>query len=146
MNTQEAYEYMRVYLTREGARQATDDRGDCLYETTIGGELHRCAVGCLLTPESLNGRARPTLDVEKPVMLRDYLGSVDGLLRRFSVPELRDVDKGFLLAAQKLHDERENWKGGRFKVELLDDLAHNYGLKVVKDEVPAGPVRQLTPA
>lgn len=145
MNTQEAYELMRVYLTREGARQAVDNDGDCLYETTIGRELHRCAVGCLLMPSSLDERAQPVNNlVEQQVALRHYLGSVEGLLRRFSVPELRDVELGFLRDAQELHDKAENWKGGKFNVALLDDLAHNYGLDVVKDEVPAEPVAELT--
>lgn len=133
MNTQEAYEYMRVYLTREGARQATDDQGDCMYEAVVGGELHRCAVGCLLTPKSLNSKSQPRVRGEKRITLRDYLGSAEGLLRRFPVPELRDVELKFLVDAQELHDEAENWKGGRFNVALLDGLALNYGLKVVVD-------------
>ena len=146
MNTQEAYEYMRVYLTREGARQAVAGYGDCMYEAYMEGEPHRCAVGCLLTAESLNERSLPTDDLEEPVILRNYLGSADGLLRRFSVPELRDVEVGFLLGAQELHDEGENWTGGRFNVALLDDLAHNYGLKVVVDEpVVETPVTEPEP-
>ena len=50
MTTQDAYERMRIYLTRPGARQAKNmpgPQGVCLYETDIEGELHRWAVGAL---------------------------------------------------------------------------------------------------
>ena len=147
MNTQEAYEYMRVYLTREGARQAIDKAGDCMYEGRIEGAIHRCAVGCLLTPESLNERMQSGSQCgdERTVTLRDYLGSVVGVLKHFSVPELRDIDRNFLDEAQKLHDERENWKGGKFNVALLNDLAHDHGLKVMMDElVEVEPEQVLT--
>jgi hypothetical protein len=130
MNTQQAYEYMRTYLTREGAVQATDKDGSCMYETVMGARgLQRCAVGCLLTPETLNQYSE-----RLETTVRDYTGSVLGLFDEFDVPELADVNTDFLSKAQDIHDEEHNWNTGKFCVAMLDDLARKFGLEVVVDE------------
>lgn len=144
MNTQQAYELMRVYLTREGARQATNGNGDCMYEAVIGGEVHRCAVGCLLTPRSLNSYSET-----EDASLRNSINGVEGLLVEFYVPELDDVDVTFLSGAQSVHDDGDNWQGGKFDVSKLDELAERFGLTVVADEVPEPVIafeQTLTPA
>ncbi len=130
MNTQQAYEYMRTYLTREGAVRAVNDVGDCVYETEMKARgIQRCAVGCLLTPETLNQYSEAQNST-----VREYCGSVVGLVDYFDVPELAEVDQGFLSKAQELHDLEQNWPGGKFRVIKLDALAFEFGLKVVVDK------------
>lgn len=132
MTTQEAYEMMRIYLTRPGAVRAVNESDDCMYETHIRGEIHRCAVGCLLTPDSLDELSGE--EFQRP--LREFVGTIGHVLREFSVPELRSVDFQFLQEAQRLHDDEGSWIGGFFNVRRLDALADRYGLQVVKDEEP----------
>lgn len=130
MTTQQAYEYMRTYLTREGAVRAVDSESDCMYETVMEDSgLQRCAVGCLLTPKTINQYSK-----QVNTTVRNYRGSVIGLVDHFDVPELSEVDIHFLTRAQELHDAYENWESGKFNVAFLDALAFEYGLKVVQDE------------
>ena len=91
--------------------------------------LQRCAVGCLLTPETLNQYSE-----RLETTVRDYTGSVLGLFDEFDVPELADVNTDFLSKAQDIHDEEHNWNTGKFCVAMLDDLARKFGLEVVVDE------------
>lgn len=128
MTTQEAYERMRIYLTRPGARQAKTEPGPnglCLYEVELDGAPHRCAVGCLLAPDTIasckhdSGATVFALVVEYPLAERD----------------LANVDLDFLAGCQCLHDDPGNWEHGVFNVRWLDALARDYGLNVVSDEV-----------
>lgn len=137
MTTQEAYELMRAYLTRPGARQAySPDKGQCQYETRIEGETHKCAVGCLLTPASL--RSKGATDAP----LRNYMGGALGVLANYKPPELMFVEQLFLNDAQTVHDNPDNWKGGSFNAAALDMVAVQHGLRVVKNESPV-PDREL---
>lgn len=152
MTVQQAYELMRVYLTRPGARQA-GALGNCMYETVIKEELHRCAVGCLLTPEDLSQSVLISHEtaaelsamkthVGEMVELRDFQGSFGSALMagyRPSIMEIEDQVEGetmfnFLEEAQGLHDSKANWETGKFDVQKLDMLAHRYRLKVVREE------------
>jgi hypothetical protein len=150
MTTQEAYELMRVYLTRPGARRAANE-GTCQYEAVMLGEVHRCAVGCLLSPETLNQTRYiseefaedagfdDTTQVGMHVRLADLRGglaTIHGL--EYVLPELDEVDFDFLEGAQYVHDNKNNWKGGKFDVVELDKLAGRHGLTVVSDK----PVRE----
>lgn len=159
MTTQEAYELMRVYLTRPGASWAGDDKG-CLYETVIRGATHRCAVGCLLSPETLNqtryishefaeNHFDDTDQGGKNVRLRKLRGSAEMLFDiGYDLPELDGVSHGFLTSAQACHDDQRNWPpNGGFNVAALDWIAADYGLTVVNDE-PAikGAPRELVTA
>jgi hypothetical protein len=143
VTTQEVYELMRVYLTRPGARQATRD-GLCRYEALKDGEIHRCAIGCLLGPDTLSqvrfydngGQCRGDYE------LRVFPGSLEALFEAsFELPELDGADYEFLASAQTLHDNGENWLGGHFHVRALDELARRYGLRIVSDEDPEGVTR-----
>jgi hypothetical protein len=140
MDTQLAYEGMRAYLTRPGARPAVDINADgfwdsCYYEKDFDGEVHRCAVGCLLSPEALAELER------EGALTSGFEGAHDksAALRR----DLAGVDKRFLLDAQIIHDSSENWEDGKFDPIALDVLAAENGLKIVTDvttieEVPVG--------
>lgn len=140
MTTQEAYELMRTYLTRPGARRAWDDV--CLYETVIDDATHRCAVGCLLTPATLDSEVH--IDVDggfdefmwgKNVPLRQFHGNLQAAYQAgYEIPELDGVDHNFLATAQAVHDDIQNWENGTFNVAALDYAARKFGLKVVTDE------------
>ena len=152
MTTQEAYELMRIYLTRPGARRAVIWGGSaCMYEMVEMGEVHRCAVGCLLSPETLNQTRYISLEIAEElgfhersqvgssVRLADLRGGLSAVVGlKYDVPELEEVDGGFLEEAQFIHDNKENWVGGKFNVVALDVLAADYDLTVVRDE----PVRE----
>lgn len=152
MNEQQAYEMMRVYLARPGAQQALSEDG-CLYETTIRGELHRCAIGCLLTPETLGQEQLVPYDHQPPefaqeekdilVELRDFRGGLASVLHYgYELPEFAEMHNfAFIEAAQSLHDSASCWAGGRFDVSQLDKLAARHRLTVVTDE----PVEQGAP-
>lgn len=151
MRTQEAYELMRVYLTRPGACRAEDGDG-CMYETTIQGVLHRCAVGCLLTAQDLAQEVE--INAEdlandwasgrhgESVALRDFRGTVHDILLAGYMPSALTSDDevederlfAFLTDAQRLHDHAGSWPEDLFNVTLLDDLAAHHGLEVVKEE------------
>lgn len=131
MDTQTAYEMMRVYLTRPGARRAftiTKSGSEwCAYETQMDGEIHRCAVGCLLSPTALDEEG-----------FAGYMGDIDqvwdeGALFWLVKDELADIEFDFLRAAQEIHDSESNWEGGYFHVEKLDQLAAEFELEVVKE-------------
>lgn len=148
MDTQEAYELMRIYLTRPGARQATVQVGNpCNYEINLDGFIHRCAVGCLLTESTLSQEVMigeetdlysyKTGDI---VRLRDFMGNLSVLGEvGFRLPELDQVDLGFLDEAQSIHDNHNNWSENGFIVEILDDLARRFKLEVVTDEPQGAP-------
>lgn len=140
---------MRVYLTRPGAQRASD--GDaCWYEMEADGVLHRCAIGCLLTEQSLSETRYISAEFaqqncheqsEQTIPLRDLRGGIAVMLQLgYDPPELRDVDPGFLEQAQVCHDAACNWEDGVFKVEELDELAARYTLTVVDE--PEGAPRE----
>lgn len=139
MNTQQAYEMMRIYLGRPGARRAYGST-TCMYEIQIQGKMHRCAIGCLLSPETLNQtRQVRHRHPRRPIMgvcaLKDISGglaTVRGL--GYELPELDGVNPLFLEEAQMAHDNLMNWAGNKFNMESLDQVARLYGLKVVGDE------------
>lgn len=126
LTTQKAYEKMRAYLTRPGARRAVDeDSGECRYEIEMAdGGIHQCAVGCILGPQALAELGRA-----------DFMGGLNGLLASSYLPlaqaMLSGVDERFLRDAQVLHDREYHWPDGVFNVRLLDDAAAKYGLEVV---------------
>ena len=143
MTTQEAYELMRVYLTRPGAQRAISNLPKvCRYETIIDGELQRCAIGCLLSPETLAATVEiddetdaPEWQVGLEVELRDFCGSLDAIyMQGYTLPELDDVSHNFLAEAQSIHDCAGSWREGKFDVRLLDGLAEKHGLTVVTEE------------
>lgn len=145
MTTQEAYEIMRVYLGRPGARQAQGCDDACRYETAIEGEIHRCAVGCLLGPETLKQTKLITMEFAdavgthqggRVVALADFVGDATHLSEvGYVVPELDDVDEAFLIKAQSLHDSATSWSDGRFDIDKLDALARDFGLDVIASPV-----------
>lgn len=138
---------MRVYLTRPGAQRATanhDGRLMCKYETLIDSEVHRCAIGCLLTPSTLSSECVVSGDGDESqlgriVALRDFMGGFPSLIDNYSPPELADVDSDFLDRAQVVHDTEAFWMGGKFDVAPLDSLAAEFGLTVVVDEPVRAP-------
>lgn len=141
METQQAYELMRTYLTRPGARRAVarfDGDEFCRYETTIEGELHRCAIGCLLSPAALAETREyydENLGWNVTGALRDFAGSLGDVLEAgFSVVDIQDCDPEFLNAAQRIHDAEASWESGKFNVALLDDAARDLGLTVIVDD------------
>lgn len=141
MTTQQAYEMMRIYLTRPGARQASLDGGACSYETEMFGEVHRCAIGCILSPAGLAETVMIDDELHEDHglthVLRDFEGGLGDLYcAGFKIEELLGVDHGFLQGAQCLHDDESNWREGKFRVALLDGLAIRHGLLPVKDGVP----------
>jgi hypothetical protein len=146
LNTQEAYELMRIYLTRPGARQAVESPDEsCRYEIVLDGEIHRCAIGCLLSPQALeetvllsneDGELDGTPMEDKAgevVALKDFLGGLSALAQAgYSLDDLADVEGDFLDGAQALHDSEGCWENGMFDVRRLDELAARHGLKVVE--------------
>lgn len=153
MDTQQAYEMMRVYLTRPGALRAVGDKGNCMYETRVNGELHRCAIGCILPLSALDSTAVvEEVSGDEPqagamVELRDFQGGILSLFEQnFDLSSLDNVDLGFLEVAQGIHDKGSSWVLNKFNVALLDAAAADYGLKVVNDDAPVGaPREELTP-
>jgi hypothetical protein len=145
MTMQEMYELMRIYLTRPGARQAIVE-GNCVYESAIEGEIHRCAIGCLLTPPQLGEKVLITQEIAdeqktmipfvgEEVALRDFQGSLAGLtMAGYSwTQDLDDSKFDFLASAQSIHDLPVNWGPEGFRVEALDSIAARRGLKVVTE-------------
>jgi len=158
MTTQEAYELMRVYLTRPGARRAVGEVS-CRYETVILDEVHRCAVGCLLSPETLNQTRYISQELAEQagfenmsqvgtwVRLADLLGGLSTMHElAYELPEFDEVDLGFLEDAQYIHDIAHNWEGGKFNVMKLDELAADFGLTVVRDKPVRKAARELVSA
>lgn len=148
MTTQQAYEMMRVYLTRPGAVRAVDSEiGYCAYEAVVDGVLQRCAVGCLLTPGTLSQEMDFTYEESSEgqngiVQLREFQGNVEQLHKDgYVLPELDGVDEDFLLKAQVLHDNSNNWTDSGFNVDMLDVLAEKHDLTVVVDK-PVGAHRK----
>lgn len=145
MTTQQAYEMMRTYMTRPGAQMAGDESGNCFYETQFPDGVQRCAVGCVLTPDTL---LRTGKEQWCDIPIKDYSGSVRGLMDYYDVPELQFVSLDFLSDAQNVHDKSENWAKGKFDVAKLDAVAKKHGLTVVSGEqkVAEGAPRELVPA
>ena len=113
----------------------------------MNGVVHRCAVGCLLTPSTL-AQTIGEDETDDLCALRDFSGTIEAVMAQdFQLPELTDVDPSFLDYAQQIHDEAANWDGGVFKVSELDEVARAFGLRVVKDDAPVTePQPLLTPA
>lgn len=148
MTTQNAYEMMRVYLTRPGARQATaTPLGPCSYEVALEGELHRCAIGCLLSPAALaqtvtfDKETADELSTDPGVWaLRDFSGGIGAICQAgYNLEELDEVDGDFLEGTQAIHDNIHNWETGVFNVGALDAFAARQGLQVVTDEPQGAP-------
>lgn len=141
MTTQQAYENMRTYLGRPGAQRAYTPIV-CRYETQILDQIHRCAVGCLLTPQTLAQTKIVGDDhnrVEMP--LRDFCGTLKAVYASgYELPELEDVDHDFLASAQAIHDNLGSWEEHTVILQL-DALARGFGLTVVTDE----PVVEVAP-
>lgn len=123
--TQQAYETMRTYLTRPGARQATwPNSPSCAYRTELDGEVHCCAVGILFTSE----------DMEH---FGTFQGGIDEIYenheeRGEELPAgIKGIDYNLLQAAQEVHDNIDNWRDGVFNAEALDKKAEELGLRPV---------------
>lgn len=131
MNTQQAYERMRAWLTRPGARRAISQDGSCYYEVQYGGDdgMQRCAVGALLSDEAIQ-------QLKETGLIRKSLGTVMSCKSSASlmIAELDGIKQGFLRAAQALHDNEDSWVGGKFRVDLLDHSASIHGLEVITDD------------
>lgn len=143
MTKQEAYEKVREYLTRPGARRAYDptpvltmdgtklENGCCRYAIEIDGETQKCAVGILLKQEDLDRS------------MASFVGGVESLLHEYGWPDyIQELGNGaddeeqqydalyFLNRLQVTHDVSDNWPNGRFDVSQLDRLARDFGLSV----------------
>ena len=127
MDTQEAYERMRAWLTRPGASRCGDSE-NCYYLDMYG---NRCAVGALLSHQTA-------------IEAAPCQGNVIGLFADVSSAgdELAHVSLNFLRDAQSLHDNTSHWQHGRFDVAVLDALAKDYSLTVVIDEPAVAPVEE----
>lgn len=146
MTKQEAYERVRNYLTRPGARRAYDptpvltvagerlENGCCRYETVIDGATQRCAVGILLEREDLD-RSMAT-----------FVGGVETLFEEYGLPDyIQEIGEGnsdserradtlyFLQSLQTAHDTITNWTEDGFEVAQLDQLAISFGLSVPQE-------------
>jgi hypothetical protein len=117
MDTQEAYELMRAWLTRPGAAISLDSV--CMYRSSDG---NRCAVGCLI-PDNLYDDS-----IEGGTVV-SWVHKENNLWKYFT-----NVDFDFLIEAQILHDLMQNWSTGKFNVQALDKLAIEFGLKLVQPE------------
>ena len=133
MTTQEAYEQIRAYFSREGAQLAWDDDLDsCQYCTEDG---RRCAVGCLipagLYDQNFEGtNIRSLIDAEHDRKYRDA-GTAPNT-RAALVDLFAGVDPVFLEKAQERHDglaEEDVLATGDF-VNRLDLLAEEFHLTV----------------
>lgn len=152
MTTQEAYERMRVYFSRPGAKRAiTDDPADddhtlCCYRTEDGAA---CAVGCLIPDELYDPaieRASATCLLTGSVNERDEEGGA--LANKIPIPQitqlLAQIDPKFLDEAQTLHDrdhhsyydEAGDWMEERNTPALfisnLDALAETFDLDITR--------------
>lgn len=142
MNMQEAYEQMRAWLTRPGAKQASAHEGaTCMYDA---GNGQRCAVGCLLSEQAILVFGGLGGDAEELVgtMLSSQEFTDEPLLGLFSEDFIAhfkeygtvvssDDAMQFLMAAQDCHDRSLNWTSEGFNVAHLDCVASDFGLKVV---------------
>lgn len=134
-NTQEAYEAIRSYFGRYGAKLAKNgdaSSGLCRYLTDDG---NKCAVGCLI-PKALYDDA-----IENSTINPGWLKNNPALAILF-----KNVDLRFLRSAQILHDDVA--KDARAFVRALDVLALAYGLNVpdsrfAQDELLTGEVKKI---
>ena len=137
MTNQEAYEQIRTYLTRPGATRAfSHDVGGCAYEIQMDDlGIHRCAVGCLLSPGAItflaDRMALSGISAHEMFTEAEYYAPV--------LAELDGTDEDFLQCAQRIHDDRDSWLGDVFDVGMLDGLADQWGLRIVGDQ-PEAPV------
>lgn len=121
-NTQTAYEMIREYFSRPGAKLARDKNPspflnfDCKYRTPDG---RKCAVGCLIPDELYNSRIE-----EKDV---DDLLQIDEMSKLFA-----HVDRFFLKRAQSAHDSNTTVDAADF-VRNLDQIAEAFRLKTPKE-------------
>lgn len=143
MTTQEAYEYMRIYFGREGARRAVPENSsegsNCRYEIELDGDKHRCAVGCLLSPSAID-----------ELYERDLMSAgIDEMVswNLLAGEELEGVDVIFLRKAQNLHDHHWNWDRGQdYIINRLDRIAARCGLRpVTATAVEAGTAKERVP-
>jgi hypothetical protein len=134
LDNQSAYENIRAYLTRPGARRAAPEGvlDTCKYEIEIDGELHRCAVGCLLAPDT----------IEALKITNQLGGDCEEVILPFFDRDLSGIDRRLLALIQNVHDTASNWASGEFNPEQLDRVVQTYGLTAVVD----APVQELVPA
>lgn len=123
MTTQEAYEKIRAYFSRDGADLAYEAYDDgarkCLYRTADG---RKCAVGCLIPDELYRPRFEGNA-VDGIVNTED--AALRELLNGKSVEGARKLT--FLVEAQEAHDGSMSV---REFIERLDELAAEHNLNV----------------
>lgn len=120
MNTYEAYEKIKAYFSKPGARlaQVRNENGAILSCEYLAPDGAKCAVGCLI-PKALY-----TTDIEG----KSAFEAMDDL--RDNDPKLYeatfgDVNLGFLEVAQQAHDEARTVEAF---LERLEEEATFYGL------------------
>lgn len=135
MTTQQYYEHVRKYFTQPDAKFGMDDMGNCVLWDEVNDR--KCAVGCAI-PE------------------KDYDSDMEGYSIydiKEAVPELFEVNSAFLRDTQTAHDRHAMspyWLGQKPTPDVqqdlapdvqqaldnfiiqLDNLARDYGLKVVQ--------------
>ena len=115
--------------------------------------LHRCAIGCLLTPDGLSEtiaigmeRAIQHNTITGNVAVRD-IGANFATLQElgYKLKDLKGVNEEFLDEAQMIHDSAGNWDhtGRNFKVEALDALAIAFELTVPVEEAEGAPLEAV---
>lgn len=111
---QKAYEQIREYFTRPDAIICYDgDSGACVYRLEgWNGQIHACAVGCLIPDNLINSRW-DVLSETADTVAKD-LG--------WSVPFGEWLKK-----IQRLHDNSESTE---YFIERLDSFAREYKLKI----------------
>jgi hypothetical protein len=103
MTTQEAYEQIKAFFSLPGAQLSQDTSHLCYYRHPDNPRI-RCAVGCLI-PDDLYKREKEGV-------------SASGVMEKFELPLLDDVNPEFLDEVQRMHDEANT--GGEFLASLAD--------------------------
>lgn len=134
MTTQEAYEAIRAYFTRPGAKIAIDPEEGCVYRGDGNPNSDcRCAFGCLI-PDDLYRPSFEGVNVIRVLEIEPKLAKHLG--------EVATTSQGnsFLIDAQARHDNSMyDYNGNRVSNEealanfitRLDALAKTHGLRVV---------------
>lgn len=117
MNNQQAFDTVVAHLQEQGCRAYVGDEvpGYCVYLDKETG--HRCAVGALLSPRTLD-------------MVGDFEGGVSRLLRHFksAASDLNGVDPSLLADLQSVHDDAYNWRSDESMKDALHIVGKRYHL------------------
>lgn len=135
MTTQETYDQMRAYYTREDTQLGRHYYA-CNYIGN-GSEQQRCAVGCTLPMPLLEmyGEELNEMGGLSEVMLaaREGDDAAVGVFEALGIDPNEAHDSQlyrFLVAAQREHDNSEAYPEKADVVAAIDRLAASFGLKV----------------